>query len=59
MTLPQNQISPINSPVSVADAAIGEAPVQAYIRRLHESRNAHSANDEPVRSIDPWQGIGL
>ena len=59
MTLPQNQRSPGSPPVSVAESAIREAPLQAYIRELHESRNAKNADDEPVRGIDPWQGIGL
>lgn len=56
MTLPQTQNRPINTPAVSGNA---EAPLQAYVRRLHESRNTNAISGEPVRGIDPWQGIGL
>ena len=59
MTLPQNQIASVNSSIPMSGPGTSEAPLQAFIRRLHESRNLHSGNDEPVRGSDPWQGIGL
>ena len=59
MTLPQNQVSPANSPLSMDASSIGEAPLQAFIRRLHESRHTLSTDEEPERGTDPWQGIGL
>lgn len=56
MTLPQTQNNPINASTALGN---GEAPMQAYVRRLHESRNTNTTSEEPVRGIDPWQGIGL
>ena len=34
-----------------------EAPLQAYIRKLHEANNRHNTSDEPVRGKDPWIGL--
>lgn len=36
----------------------GEGPLQAYIRHIHEARTVPNDNDEPVRSKDPWLGVG-
>ena len=36
-----------------------EAPLQAYVRRLHESRNSPSSDSEPVRGKDKWLGMVL
>ena len=36
-----------------------EAPLQAYVRHLHEVSNRFALGDEPVRGKDPWNGIGL
>ena len=34
-----------------------EAPLQAYVRKLHEANNRHNTTDEPVRCRDPWIGL--
>jgi hypothetical protein len=43
----------------LTDRHPGEAPLQAYVRRLHEQNNRLNPTDEPVRGRDPWNGIGL
>ncbi|MFY0612433.1 MAG: hypothetical protein JXQ99_12950 [Hyphomicrobiaceae bacterium] len=42
-----------------ANASHDEAPLQAYVRRLHESRNASNSNSEPLRGKDKWLGMVL
>ena len=58
MTLSQNPIRAQQLPGPDADRLSEEAPLQAYIRRLHESRNEPGV-DEPVRGKDRYLGLVL
>ena len=42
-----------------ASSSHEEAPLQAYVRRLHESRNGSNGNSEPLRGKDKWLGMVL
>lgn len=60
MTVTQRPIpTTVNPGADRLDQHSSEAPLQAYIRQMHEASNLHNDSDEPVRGKDPWNGIGL
>ncbi len=42
-----------------AHHGLAEAPLQAYVRQLHERNARRSPDGEPVRGKDPWLGMVL
>ena len=53
------QFRALGEAAPTANTAHEEAPLQAYVRRLHESRNRHTGNGEPIRGKDKWLGMVL
>lgn len=53
------QFRSLSDPARPANGSHDEAPLQAYVRQLHESRNRQVSSNEPVRGKDPWLGMVL
>lgn len=58
MQTPNPRSTAATKPPTIATAKPAEAPLQAYIRFLHETEAQQNDNQEPARGKDPWLGVG-